>query len=371
MVDEAQDERSNGREPAYLEVPVKGRRTPRRVIIDHVPFVLGRGDHVTLTLFEEEVSTEHAEIDIGPKGYVLRDLQSTNGTFLNGARVSEARLVNNDVIHLAHFELRFRIGRPLRRARATLNVDDAEQQKLIQLASALNEVLTSGQLVPVYQPIVRLDDRSVVGFESLGRTGRATLSFGEMLKLADQRGQGDTLSQVMREIALRRLPAEPGWIFFNLHPAEFPDIAELTRSFDLIARHVHGAQRAVIEVSESSVTDLEHMARVRDAIHGRGLLLAYDDFGAGQSRLMELCTVPPDFLKLDMALVRDIDREPHRARRDLLRAVITSMREDDVKVIAEGIEREEEAAVCASLGCVYGQGYLFGYPAPVEDPAER
>lgn len=351
---------------AYLELAPEGKKPARRVVLDELPFVMGRGDEASLTFYDQEISTEHASLELSDDGWVLIDLDSTNGTFVNGQRVDDRRLVHGDVIHLAHVELRFLMGRPARRNRSTLNVDDAHQQMLVRLASALSEVLTTGSLVPVYQPIVRLDDRSVVGFESLGRTGHnlSELNFGGMLKLANERGQGGTLSRLMRQIALKQLPAEEGWIFFNLHPQELENLPELEQSFDEIV-HAVGPNRAVVEVSEASVTDLEEMSRVRAALRSRGVLLAYDDFGAGQSRLMDLAEVPPDFLKLDMAMVRDIDKPKNKARRELLRALIQSTSDSQVKVIAEGIEREEEAEVCAELGCGLGQGYLFGRPAPV------
>lgn len=351
---------------AYLELTPEGKKRVRRAVLDESPFIMGRGDEASLTFYDGEVSTEHASLELSEKGWVLIDLDSTNGTFVNGQRVDHRRLVHGDVIHLAHVELRFLMGRPARRNRSTLNVDDAHQQMLVRLASALSEVLTTGSLVPVYQPIVRLDDRGVVGYESLGRTGHnlSELNFGHILKLANERGQGGTLSRLMRQIALKQLPASDGWLFFNLHPQELEDLEQLVVSFDEIVAAV-GPNRAVVEVSEASVTDLEEMARVRDALRERGVLLAYDDFGAGQSRLMDLATVPPDFLKLDMAMVRDIDHAEHKARRELLRALIQSTTDSQVNVIAEGIEREEEAQVCAELGCTLGQGYLFGRPAPV------
>ena len=373
-----QSSRSDGARsagPAYLELSPQGRKQPRRVVIDAVidaaPFVLGRGEDADLTLYDQEISTEHAAVEPRPEGYLLRDLDSTNGTFVNGQRVRERVLVHGDVVHLAHVELRFFLGRPARRTRSTLNVDDAQQQMLVRLASALSEVLTAGSLVPVYQPIVRLDDRSRVGYESLGRTARnlRELSFGGILELANERGQGGFLSRVMREIALEQLPPDGGCLFFNLHPQEFDDLGQLERSFDELVARLGEGHQPVVEISEAMVTELGAMGRVRQALRERGILLAYDDFGVGQSRLMELAELPPDFLKLDMAMVRDIHHERNRARRDLLRALIATMTEAEVTVVAEGIEREEEAAVCRELGCALGQGYLFGRPAPlVLDP---
>ena len=112
------------------------------------------------------------------------------------------------------------------------------------------------------------------------------------------------------------------------------------------------------------MTDPKTMRLIRERTSDLNIGLAYDDFGAGQSRLMELVEVPPDYLKLDMSLVRDIDRSPKR--QDLVRALVSVMCDLGIEVIAEGIERGEEAEACAQLGCSLGQGYYLGRPAPIK-----
>jgi EAL domain-containing protein (putative c-di-GMP-specific phosphodiesterase class I) len=92
--------------------------------------------------------------------------------------------------------------------------------------------------------------------------------------------------------------------------------------------------------------------------------LAYDDFGAGQARLTELAEVPPDFIKLDRSLIRDIDRGI--ARQDVIKALNKVCADLEVESIAEGIETEAEAAICRGLGSRYGQGFLFGRPECLE-----
>jgi malonate-semialdehyde dehydrogenase (acetylating)/methylmalonate-semialdehyde dehydrogenase len=100
------------------------------------------------------------------------------------------------------------------------------------------------------------------------------------------------------------------------------------------------------------------MRIIRERLQELQIGLAYDDFGAGQSRLMELVEVPPDYLKLDMSLVRDIDQSPKR--QDLVRALVSFMCDLGIEVIAEGIERVEEADTCRELGCSLGQGFFLG-----------
>jgi EAL domain-containing protein (putative c-di-GMP-specific phosphodiesterase class I) len=99
--------------------------------------------------------------------------------------------------------------------------------------------------------------------------------------------------------------------------------------------------------------------------------LAYDDFGAGHSRINELIEVPPDYLKFDETLIRDIDRAP-AAKRKLLRALVHLCRESGIQTIAEGVETEREAQSLRELGFDLAQGYRYGKPRPVsKSPAGR
>ena len=162
---------------------------------------------------------------------------------------------------------------------------------------------------------------------------------------------------------MRYLPERPIAVFFNLHPAEMADLEEVTSELRRVAAGLDTDQDAVLEIHEGAVTDPKAMRIIRERLRELDIGLAYDDFGAGQSRLMELVEVPPDYLKLDMALVRDIDRSPKR--QDLVRALVSFMCDLGIEVIAEGIERVEEAETCRQLGCSLGQGYLLGRPAAI------
>ena len=116
----------------------------------------------------------------------------------------------------------------------------------------------------------------------------------------------------------------------------------------------------VVEINEKAIVDLVALRKLRDEFREVGLQVAYDDFGAGQARFLELADLPPDYVKLDMALVRDLHL--NGARQSLVRAITKASLDLGVKVISEGIETREEADICQSLGCTYGQGFLFSRP---------
>jgi EAL domain-containing protein (putative c-di-GMP-specific phosphodiesterase class I) len=357
----------------YLEYQQKGRPL-RRISLQKFPFRIGRSPRADHTIASQEVSTQHAEIVKDGEGFVLRDLNSTNGTFVNAERIESCALKNGDLVHFASEEHRFGL------AERTLAQDDEEQATIWRRGDTerdmrethdLGRVLGLRAVSAVFQPIVRLSDRVRTAYETLGRITieEGRYSIGETLRIADERGQAARLSRLIRGFAIadfQHLPERPVEVFFNLHPAEMADLDETFLEFKKVAAGLGDGQRAVLEIHEGAVTDPKTMRLIRERVRDLNISLAYDDFGAGQSRLMELAEVPPDYLKLDMSLVRDIDRSTRR--QDLVRALVSVMCDLGIAVIAEGIERAEEADVAQQLGCALGQGFFLGRPAKCPQP---
>ena len=107
------------------------------------------------------------------------------------------------------------------------------------------------------------------------------------------------------------------------------------------------------------------MQELRNELRRLRIRLAFDDFGAGQSRLVELTEVAPDFVKFDIGLIRDIHTSA--PRQQLLESFVKLSRDLGIITLAEGIECAAEAETCRQLGFDLGQGYLFGRPARIED----
>jgi len=117
----------------------------------------------------------------------------------------------------------------------------------------------------------------------------------------------------------------------------------------------------VLEVHESAVADRDVLLSLRDFMHEHDALIAYDDFGRGQARLLELAEVPPDYVKLDMSLVRDIDQAA-TAKQQMVQMLVRFAHDNDIRVVAEGINSDGEVAFCADLEVELLQGYRFGRP---------
>ena len=356
----------------YLEHFAEMGGPMQRVPLLALPFVLGRSETAGHTIYSSKVSKEHAAIVAVDGRYAVRDLQSTNGTFVNGERVDERVLQDGDIIHVAHVEFRFRhqlivsglVGTRVTRPVEQTQVVEADQpDSLIRGAQLLDELIATEAVAVLYQPIVDLQTREIAGYEALGRGTHAELPGDPepLLRLASQCGNLTALCHLFRRCALAsaaRLP-RGGSLFLNVHAAELADPSLVESLAALIESNSTGRQ-LVMEIAESSVTDVAAMGEARHAFRSLAIQFAYDDFGAGQARLNELIEVPPDYLKLDKTLVQGLDVSS--ARREMVSALVNVAKGLGVLTVAEGIETEAVAAVCRELGCDCGQGYFFGVP---------
>jgi EAL domain-containing protein (putative c-di-GMP-specific phosphodiesterase class I) len=120
----------------------------------------------------------------------------------------------------------------------------------------------------------------------------------------------------------------------------------------------------VVEIHEGAVDDPQRIQEIKRKFAEYDVALAYDDFGAGQSRLLELVQAPPQFLKFDACLVRNADRASNHQWK-LLKMLVEMAHDFDSIAVAEGIETGAEAEACRDLGFDYAQGFFFGRPAPL------
>jgi EAL domain-containing protein (putative c-di-GMP-specific phosphodiesterase class I) len=359
----------------YLETVGEGGHL-RRVRIHSLPFRVGRRQGVELVLPADSVSKNHAEIyALGPS-LRLRDLGSKNGTFLNRALVEDAALGEGDVVHFADFE--FRLGRA---DAAESRPDGSLDERLTTVAvkrpdlphrfaegtRELRELLRERQVTIVFQPIVLLSRGTVAAYEALGRGRHPQLPESplELLRIAESIGAEAELSRLFRRTAVDLSASRPDLptVFLNTHPVELARPGLLESLEDL--RGVSPQLDLALEIHESVLTRPAAIAELRALLLERNIALAYDDFGAGQARLLELAEAPPHYLKFDRRFVHEIDQAP-AAKRRLLHSLLSLARELLVKTVAEGIETAAEARACAELGFTHGQGFHVGRPRPVE-----
>ncbi len=219
-----------------------------------------------------------------------------------------------------------------------------------------------------FQPIVHASTRARFGYEALLRSTDKSLPHpGAILDAAERLERIPTLGRAVRAQSAKvfaEAPAERGVVFINLHLLDLFD-KQLTSSFAPLSRIAH---RVILEITERTSLEGESDVRYRVAeLRELGFRIAIDDLGGGHARMGTFTPLDTDFVKLDMSLVRDVDKHPMKQR--LIRSVTDLCREQGIIIIGEGVETEAEARVLVDLGCDLLQGYLIAKPAaPFCDP---
>ena len=247
----------------------------------------------------------------------------------------------------------------------------------LALEGDLRGALGRGEIIPYFQPVVRLSTGALSGFEALARwihPRRGLLPPDTFLPLVEEMGLMSELGEHMMRTAARQLAA---WrrshpavgaltVSVNLSTGEIDrpglvhDVREVLRQNDL----PRGALK--LEVTESDIMrDPERAAVILRSLREAGAGLALDDFGTGFSSLSYLTRLPFDTLKIDRYFVRTMGGNAGSAK--IVRSVVKLGQDLDLEVVAEGVENAEMARALQDLGCDYGQG--FGY-APALSPQE-
>jgi EAL domain-containing protein (putative c-di-GMP-specific phosphodiesterase class I) len=143
---------------------------------------------------------------------------------------------------------------------------------------------------------------------------------------------------------------------------ERPGLVESLGELRSFAPNVH----LVLEIHESAPAKTEFIHWLRTKLGAINVGLAYDNFGAGQARLMEFAEVPPHYLKFSNRYVRGVDQAP-LARRRLVQSMVATASGLLVMTVAQGIETAGEARACAEIGFTHGQGFHLGPPRAIEE----
>jgi EAL domain-containing protein (putative c-di-GMP-specific phosphodiesterase class I) len=360
----------------FLESLVEGGRQLRRVALHPLPYRIGRRPGLDLTLSSDGVSKEHAEIYTDGRALRVRDLGSKNGTFLNRKPVRDSPLQEGDILHFAQLE--FRLGRqeiehPVEQAEReppTLSITNmALPKQFLEQTKELPELLAREMVTTLFQPVIALPAGRIAGYEALGRGSHPRLPEApeELFQLAAGVDAEGELSRLFRRAALEAMAGkrDVGTIFLNTHSAELEKEGELVASL-VEAKRLHPHLDLVLEIHEGALADPASIDGLRTQLSRIGVALAYDDFGAGQARLLELAEVPPKYLKFDKRFVQKIDQAPP-SRRQLVASLVSVARDLLVYTVAEGVETDEEADVCTKLGFTHAQGYLYGKPRTADE----
>src|SRR5216683_2855192 len=257
---------------------------------------------------------------------------------------------------------RIEVFKPAMRARKT---------DRLTLESDLRRALERDEITILYQPIVRLEDRSVAGFEALARwdhpkMGRTSPS--EFIAIAEEIGLIVDLGMFVLERTARQLSTwqrtvrqrEPIFASVNVSSRQLlrQDLIHDLRT--VIARAGIARGTLKLELTEALVMENpEHTAQMLQRIRDLGAGLALDDFGSGHSSLAYLQRFPFDTIKIDQSFVRTNGKG---ARPVVLRSIISLAHDLGMQVVAEGAETDSDAVELYQLGCEYAQGFVSGEP---------
>jgi EAL domain-containing protein (putative c-di-GMP-specific phosphodiesterase class I) len=246
-------------------------------------------------------------------------------------------------------------------------IDDSECTMVINPDTEnFERMLDLKAVVPHFQPLVSLSDSSLEGYEVLGRINYDGLPSSpvQLFQISRQLGRQVELSELFRNTALE-YAAQIGikeLILFNTLPEEM-NLDNLEKSLKKLRQTVPDLKLGM-ELHENTITDVKMMKKLRSMLNELDMLLVYDDFGAGQSRLVELLDSVPDIVKFDMALVQNLQQRSEVSR-SILATLVKMARDAGIRTLAEGVDSPEEAVACKDVGFELAQGYYFGRPAPL------
>ena len=343
----------------------EGSGQQRTIELPHRELVVGRSSDADVTIHSTSVSKRHAKLSFENNCMLVEDLGSTNGTHLNGKPIEFSAVVEGDLLQFAN--ALYKVGR-----KSIQDYDGTMEEGILPWAQTLlafDQLINERAVVPHFQPIVSMDRETTPGYELLARSNLDGLSNpGLMFGAAERLGQQATLSELMRQEGLK-IAANSHFstanFFLNTHPCEVITQRLIDSLINL--RADYPAVNVTIEIHEAAVTEPSAMREFQSLLKGLNMQLSYDDFGAGQGRLLELGEVPPDVLKFDMQLIRNIDSAP-ATRQEMLATLVRLAIDLGTIPLAEGVETEAEHQTCLQMGFQLGQGYLYGRPAKFETP---
>jgi diguanylate cyclase (GGDEF)-like protein len=261
-----------------------------------------------------------------------------------------------------------------RRGRGRSQAFDAEIKERIdrqtELLHAARAGLVRGEFILFYQPIVNLQTKQCVGAEALLRWKHPNLGLltpTAFLELLDHNEIGPALQQVVFNLALGELKQSrsvPISLAVNFTAMDLRGVASAQRVLRLLAANGINPRSLCIEVTEGVLLGraADEPLMALNLLHEAGVRIALDDFGTGYASLSHLMQVPFDTLKIDRSFVSGLGHGAGESQQ-IVKAVIAMGQGLGKKIVAEGIETDEQFQYLAGLGCDMGQGYLFGRPA--------
>jgi EAL domain-containing protein (putative c-di-GMP-specific phosphodiesterase class I) len=365
----------------WLEYSAEQGLPVQKCLLTSFPFSIGRNVTTDLPINSTKVSREHAAIVRVGKSYRIRDLDSTNGTLVNGQRIEEATLSDGDIVTIADVELTFFTGLPQAPRKTVTQVIGFREsegaalrtQDLLRSVRRLQETLLQGAQCAARQEVTELATGKMIGFVAVARPVHLGTSAVEADRtvLAAQPRLAVRLRETFFLLAAEWLSQDHKLKLFL--PLEAADLdPTLTEQYvDLLASAVPDLGSVVLEFPDSAINDLAYLQELYRRLKSRGVRLCYADFAAGKAQLEVHNKMPPDYLKLSRTLVRGALQDT--SRQSQLQAILSDCRRIGCEVIVPELESRNDARLLARLGCRYevGDATTSASIAPKQSPIQQ
>ncbi len=350
----------------WLEYYPPNSSRPERKLLESFPFVIGRVESVDLQILSSKVSREHAAVLHDNHVFTIRDLGSTNGTFVNGSKIDEAPLRDGDIVTIADVEVTLRIpSSKVSEATATQVIEHSRvdtrtgQPDLVQELRRYRETLLRRAQRVGFERIIALDSDEVFGFEAVVRDDDSVDTRLKRMLHATECRLVERLQQQYRLLAAEQAShlENPSHVFFRLHTFEIgaDGLTDSLRSLRDVLGSVH---QIVVEIPDSAVCDIPFFRGFLEQLREFDVLIAHDGFHGSESQLLDKSDLAPDFLKLAPTMVQGITR--NSGGQQQVQSIVRAARQLNCGVIAVGVRSDEEAETFKGLGCQFAQGEGWG-----------
>jgi diguanylate cyclase (GGDEF)-like protein len=241
---------------------------------------------------------------------------------------------------------------------------ERELSERLKLEEDIRSGIHNGEFVPFFQPLIDLNSRELVGFETLARWRSPTRGFVEaeaFIEAAERAGLVGPLTFSVMEQALKESRDWPSHlkIAVNISPVQFRDRTLAEQIMKLLAKTGFPAHRLEVEITEGSLLeDREQVLTIITSLKNVGVSISLDDFGTGYASLAQVNSLPIDRIKIDKSFISTMVKSEQTAA---IVATIASLGHTlSVPITAEGVESEQIRSELKKYGCSEAQGWLFG-----------
>jgi EAL domain-containing protein (putative c-di-GMP-specific phosphodiesterase class I) len=361
---------------AWLESAPREGHQPLRAELAKLPFTIGRNENCDLPIESNRISREHVRIECLDGIYTVKDLKSTNGTFINGVKITQSALNDGDLLTVANVGLIFHLPKENPRALTTQRFSSPEDLppqpakespfQVIEAVRALQESLLQRGVRSRLQAIVRMEDSEMLGYDL--RPGKLE---GNDPCSDPRLPSGFSCRAIRRAAELSRsLAVEQAWTAFGdvlmflpatLDEALRPDFFD---SLERLKQRPTGEARLVLQVPADALGRVSELTDACRQLREASVAVALDNFGGAASELETLKVNPPAYIKLAPSVARSLVGSSLHLYK--LEETLRVARDLGAKVIACGVATEEQWQACKNIGAPLAQGDFAAAAMPLD-----